>query len=728
MIKKMLQSCNQKNTHEISLNESTKNSIKKIVTSANTILDKDSLRCEFDKENKNDVYTLSLFLNQTFQINGVILKLRLEEWEYINYLAIGFVSNKEFKHIKIKNVLQGKKTIYEFSTLDLIYKIQNKYLQGEVSKADEIKIFIKGAKKINSALVLSDIVLFRQENLYTYNLNINQRNYKFEEFVNFFDYRMFQNDKFESIAKILHDYDVKSNPEFKKCSKFYMDGLGLASAKHEKTFIGVFDEPYEFISHNNTLRYSLHALDQVNTLMMEYNETQNIALYCAARDLVQEWIINNYEKESIDFKYAWYDHGVSERNLVFIKLLLISIKIGADKKFIAKLIFIIIEHAKLLSNEAFYAANQNTRYHNHALFQDIGLLLTSQILSFFDISEYWFKKSVKRISGQFQKLVAIDDDYGVIVENSPGYHLGAIKILEFIVEVLRVGKKNNITEEFEKFLGQMNNFKKVIRLGYNCTPSIGDTFRKAEQNKKRNTTKSQITNFAVMKNAGFIVLDKKYDTSQLKFIFIGSSLVKTHKHQDNLSFTLFFDGIEWLIDPSFYSHQYEDPIPKHLRSVYAHNNIAIKDMEYSIEPGTARIDAREDIEKYIIQGSHTCYKDIEIKRKVEISKNNLDINIYDDIQSTEKNIESYSLLQIGENIDVTQKDNKIFLTHPNSEYKLCIDYFGLETNIIEGFKEGRTFQGIIGHGFMQMADGKCLVTNVSDNSSCNIRFIKVVNE
>lgn len=726
MINKIVKSYNPKNIYEIPLNNKQNSMIKKISTSANVFFEKNSLKFNFEKDNQNDVYIVSLFLNKSFEITGIILELTLEEWENISYIAIGFVSGKDFKHIKVKNILQNKKMLYEFSILDLIYKIQNKYLQDKPSHTDEIKVFIKGVKKISSVLVLSNIVLFRQKKLQTYNLNIKQKNYKLEEFVNFFDYKMLENNKFESIAKILHNYDVKSNPEFKKCSKFYMDGLGLASAKHEKTFIGVFDEVYDSISHNNTLRYSLHALDQANTLLMEYNETKNIALYCAARELVQEWIINNYEKESADLKYAWYDHGVSERNFVFIKLLLMSIEIKVDKKFIAKLIFIIIEHTKLLSNEAFYAANQNTRYHNHALFQDIGLLLSSQILYFFDISEYWFNKSVERILEQFQKLVAIDDDFGVIVENSPGYHLGALKILEFIVDILKIGEENNSIKEFQRLLEQMNSFKKVIRLG-DCTPSIGDTFRKSEQNTKRNITTKEQTKFAVMKNAGYIVLDKKYDSSLLKFIFIGSNLIKTHKHQDNLSFTLFFDGIEWLVDPSFYSHQYEDPIPKHLRSVYAHNNIAIKDMEYSIEPGTSSIDATEDDEQYIIQGKHTCYKDTEIKREVKISKTNFAIQITDEIVSSKKNIEAYSLLQIGENIDVAKKDNKIFLTHPNSEYQLCINYFGLETDIIEGFEEGRTFQGIIGHGFMQMVDGKCLVTNVSDNLSYIIRIIKLAN-
>jgi hypothetical protein len=79
---------------------------------------------------------------------------------------------------------------------------------------------------------------------------------------------------------------------------------------------------------------------------------------------------------------------------------------------------------------------------------------------------------------------------------------------------------------------------------------------------------------------------------------------------------------------------------------------------------------------------------------------------------------------------VIQIDNKIFLTHPSSEYKLCIDYHGLDTKVVEGFEEGRTFQGIIGHEFMQKVDSKCLVTyfNNTEILKTNMKFVKVIYE
>ena len=156
-------------------------------------------------------------------------------------------------------------------------------------------------------------------------------------------------------------------------------------------------------------------------------------------------------------------------------------------------------------------------------------------------------------------------------------------------------------------------------------------------------------------------------------ILFTTSLCRTHKHEDNLSITLFFDGIEWLIDPSFYSHEYKNKISAYLRSAIAHNTVAIPSDSYSIDPGLASINGSSAQDRFELVGLHNAYSNHKVLRRIVGQLSKLAIEGFDCVETLpgKDNLQkSYLVFHLGEGVTVKMHGDDVVLFHDDSRYQL----------------------------------------------------------
>ena len=108
----------------------------------NVVVTEQQLNLQF-KANK-DVYQLAIATEQQKLFNGFSLKLKLQGWQEIKYLAIGYQQNGSYIHIKASNIAQSEWFELDFAHQDLIFKMQNQWQSLPPCQFDHLKIYIKG--------------------------------------------------------------------------------------------------------------------------------------------------------------------------------------------------------------------------------------------------------------------------------------------------------------------------------------------------------------------------------------------------------------------------------------------------------------------------------------------------------------------------------------------------------------------------------------------------------
>jgi hypothetical protein len=436
--------------------------------------------------------------------------------------------------------------------------------------------------------------------------------------------------------------------------------------------------------------------------LLVYGDKNNApaAIY-AARDYINSWLERSYFTVDPDTKYTWYDHGTAERPL----------GLSTDARNRAPSSIRRPLHGTpppcnrqprpTAESEVFYSRHQPTRYHNHAWFQDIALIGASIALPSLPCAPRWLNRAIERLTDQFNKLIAHDDPFSILVENSIGYHHGVQHLVDFAGELVRLsGAQSKIPQTAQ----ELHAWSDCFRYPDGRTPSQGDTFRKpnpldASDRIVRGKPYIQPST-TVLPAAGYAVVKGNQDNIPFMLCMFATSLSETHKHEDDLSITLFFDGIEWLSDPSFYSHDYTEEIPAFLRSARAHNRLVIDGLEHAITPGSTRLLPLTD--DGAITGQSDAYEGVRLTRSIKCGHESLSIEAKETISTTAPIGSAYLVFHCGEGVRASTTENQLTLTHPLSQYSLLIELpTYAHVSIIEGKSESGEYHGIVGAGFMQ---------------------------
>jgi Family of unknown function (DUF6270)/Heparinase II/III-like protein/Heparinase II/III N-terminus len=674
--------------------------------SGNCTINKGSHHLEAIFNGNTGAHQLRFHPSKNFAINGVGGRIRLRDWKNVRYIAIGYVNGNNYVHVKIANVLRDEWFDITFSVNDLAYGIQNGWDVPKPELIDHIRLYINGNPASTGGLLdIERIWYFREDNSTSPAFDREPGKY----------YSPVRRE----LLQVIHEYLDKCYPTaYKQAEAFMTDGS--CPLIGDITLDWPVDVSVPVSSESiGTYRYSWHALHNATILLMYANKTSNLAAIFAARELTTNWLERSYFQPEVDKKFAWYDHGTAERTLALILMWAKGVELNFDRRFMARLQLAIYRHAQLLESEVFYASHQATRYHNHAWFQDLALIATAIAMPGFNCSTRWLEKGLDRITDQLDTLIVRDNGYAIFVENSIGYHQGIQRLVELAGELIAL---TDIESDIPAIGPELSKFSKFFTYPDNRSPAQGDTFRRGNPSGSdvRHSRPYPASNLTLLPDAGYAIVKGNHEGRPFMLTMLATSLCKTHKHEDNLSLTLFFDGLEWLTDPSFYSHEYAGPLQSYLRSAAGHNTIFISDTPYSIEPKQATIQGSSTSDQYQVTGHHIAYEGIKVSRSIAGDLNQLHVEINDlaETPDPKSKITPVIMLQCGEGVIASASEKQIILSHPDSEFRLVISMPAANITRYRNHKSEEKIRGIAGLGFMQ--------ESAIDTVECAIAFNKPV--
>lgn len=603
-----------------------------------------------------DCYLLRFELPEQYLATGVRVKLCLEGWEEIRYAAVGYTQAPDYRHIKASNIRQNAWIDFGFTHADVIWKLQNCVaVEGAVDIAD-IRFFIKGKPSAQGAFlkIASLAVLGGAESADLPRQPLD-----------------------EHLLETLYSYLFKGFREYENNTKAFME-TGKCPMPGGK----LLDWPSAALKPSalesvNTFRFAWQGLHLVINLLLSAKKTGLVAPVFAARSLVDNWLDKSYYQPDEDIKFTWYDHGTAERLLAFILMWDKAIEFGFDQRFMQRLGEAIVSHARLLHSEAFYAYHQPDRYHNHAWFQDAALTAAALAFPSHCESQCWLSNAISRFEDQLDKLIVRDNGFAVFVENSIGYHHGVQRLAELVGALVELSGQ---TTEIPTVAKELIAWSDFLRYPDGRVPAQGDTFRlppRVGADLRRGAAWSDPA-CTVLPKAGYAVFKGNYDDKPWMLCLFNTSLSKTHKHEDNLSITLWFDGIEWLIDPSFYSHEYAESTSSYLRSAKAHNMVFSDVFNYSIEPGKAELAATYTKDNFEVVAKSYCVEGLELQRRISGGVDGLLLNFQDTVLALDGRASSTVEVNyiFGESVSFESLERGFVLSHPDSIYKLVFDFDG----------------------------------------------------
>ncbi|SFO37424.1 Heparinase II/III-like protein [Roseovarius lutimaris] len=650
---------------------------------------------------KTGSYQLRLALPEPETANGVGAHIRLRGWESIEYVGIGYTWDNTFQHVKVVNPVWDHWFDFLVGHHDLAWGWRNNWESPEDRPIKDIRLYIKGNPGTEAFLDVSEMLLWQEdvdgmEDLLGPDRRLSSR-----------------------VLHAVRDYNKKCFLSYKEQAQGFLE-TGRCPLINGTMLDWPASAPLPLdLEKTGTYQFSWHAQHAATMLMLYAHETGDIPSLFSAHSLISHWLEQSFFKPDANIKYAWYDHGTAERCLAFVQMYDIGQQNGFDHRFMAQLRLAIFRHAQLLASEVFYAGHQRIRYHNHAWFQDLALLAVCLAFPSWPCAETWVKTALWRLEDQFAVLIRRDNGYSVFVENSIGYHQGVQRIVEFAGVLTTLSDRETEIPEIAQELKAFSDFFRYPDA--RRTLSQGDTFRlpNLDEPNPRGQMPYGTPEVTVLPETGYAIVKSDHAEHPFMLTMLATSLSRTHKHEDNLSFTLYFDGLEWLIDPSFHSHEYDAPIPAYLRSAAAHNCVFLPDTPYSIDPGLTRLEGRRDGNTCQLSGTHEGYEGMTLSRRLTCALDRLEISGSDILSEP---CEGAQLrFHCGEHVSAEIEEGRVLLTHPGSDFILVLEVADASVERVRGGDEPPRMGGLVGHGFMEHGAIDTLIFDVAGRSQVDWR-------
>ena len=168
---------------------------------------------------------------------------------------------------------------------------------------------------------------------------------------------------------------------------------------------GKYPKELDQLGHHAFAWYSLHP---AMIMIEKWLKGRSVTDLISARDYVEHWLNHSANGSNTTHAYQWYDHTVAERQLSLLVIWNVGLELSFDHRFMKRILAEIFKHGDLLANEGFYAANQPTRYHNHAWFQDVALVASAVTIPEIFDSTKWLQIAISRLDDQIANLVTED--------------------------------------------------------------------------------------------------------------------------------------------------------------------------------------------------------------------------------------------------------------------------------------------------------------------------------
>ncbi|QQD85659.1 heparinase II/III family protein [Jeotgalicoccus sp. ATCC 8456] len=460
---------------------------------------------------------------------------------------------------------------------------------------------------------------------------------------------------------------------------------------------------YKHAKSANTYQTYMHGLGIVTDLLIVSKKDGNPTLLEHATNIIIDWHKKNPKTVK---NYSWKEHPVSSRISNIIEFQEKAGDYKLDNDLFEK---IVIDHCEFLYEE------RNYKFNNHGLMMDYGLLNACKHITDKRLKRFYADKAIYRVR---YALLRDFTRKGVHLENSPEYHRLVISIfrkLERVIKELKI----SIGKEETELLKLADGYKKRIILPNNYYPMIGDTGTIQDIRIKKNY------NDFIDYDAGIAVLNNKNvvnEKDSTMLTFKSGYHKKTHKHNDDLSITLYMTGEEVLVDSGKYSYDSKDLVRKHLVSPKGHNAPCISNKNYKLVNPLIEQELMK-ITKYsnknghkIVSGINKLYDDVSLTRHNILS--NDDLYFVVDRMVSKDNDLFYQNFNINENAEVVQTDKLTFNLKIGSKEFILRTYERFDSDLATEIK-----QGYVSRSFGNYENNKRILVK---QNQINSTFITVI--
>ncbi|CAM3611541.1 heparinase II/III family protein [Halomonas lysinitropha] len=301
--------------------------------------------------------------------------------------------------------------------------------------------------------------------------------------------------------------------------------------------------------------------------LLDERELEQYFDFCVAALL--QWL--KQEPNSDQSPLRWHDHATAYRLTHLTNWLIV---VSANEALVEKLLSVestlnlpevFSNHVAWLSEEENYSKHTNHGFDQAMAVFSLGLHAGRKLWQAeSDLAE---KRLIDEVKFAFT-------EEGVHKENSPGYHVFMMRRLEKLVRLEQLGETTVgieariIQEDAERFL-------EAITLPDGTLPMVGDT-RGGQKGKMTEIEEGPVVyDFS---KSGYVVIKGLYKEKPYYLLFKNCHDSNYHRHDDDLSIYLYYNGRTLLGDGGLGSHNENDPKRKQLRSYKSHNVPYVKSL------------------------------------------------------------------------------------------------------------------------------------------------------
>jgi len=429
------------------------------------------------------------------------------------------------------------------------------------------------------------------------------------------------------------------------------------------------EDPYD----DKTWKYYFHSLRMVSYLMNAYELNGDLTYLEGAQWFIESWIEHNPSPEQQASASAWDDHSTANRISTFIYFWdYYRDSEICESGFANQFLDALSMHGEFTANEENYSWGNN-----HGIYQDRALMQLSVLFPNFEQSEEWLEISTSRLSNKLESDVTPS---GVHKEHSTAYHY---LVLGLFMDISKFGHYYNISNnELDSTIYDMQEYLVHIAKPNGRVPMIGDsksdyvlgiTDEKITNEhylylvSNGNEGEEIVANSVVYQDAGVAIFKNNWSAAPpIYFALFNAFHSSAHKQSDDLSFVLTYQQTDYFVDSGKYNYVETDPYRIYMRSIFAHNSIAVDGESYSVR-GTKNV-GKSVIEHSVIssnysfvKASHTLYEGVKITRSV-VFFNDGAIYFHDQIKSDDSHTYT-QIFNVGQDVNVDDSDlNNVILS------------------------------------------------------------------
>lgn len=291
--------------------------------------------------------------------------------------------------------------------------------------------------------------------------------------------------------------------------------------------------------------------------LQTHNERKKNYLLC--RDGVLNWI--KQAANNPELPLVWHDHASAFRVRNLSNWLLFchlnGLEIDADPQAQA-LAGLIERHLVWLADDLNYSRHSNHGFDQAMIGLVVALMFTDDQIT-----------SHQKLNGQRLKdeLLFAFTPEGVHKENSPSYQKMMLARLRQLSVLTDLGE-NEISEIAVHYTKSAEDFLRAISLPDETLPLIGDTSGKDKGLSYIQKSDVDVIDYT---KSGYAIIRGNVFSRQFHLIFKNCHMSQYHRHDDDLSIHLYFDGHTLLGDGGLGSYNEADPQRILIRSAFAHN-------------------------------------------------------------------------------------------------------------------------------------------------------------